>query len=89
MKRCPICKTTLFDDMPTCFGCMYQFGSKPELELRLTQEAACDAAAPHAETGALKGCAANAPEGCLLGEFLEKFERFMRDFLVDARIQVE
>ena len=39
MKTCPICNTTLFDDMETCYGCMYSFGSKPELE-RKAREAA-------------------------------------------------
>lgn len=32
MKTCPICKTTLFEDMEVCFGCMYRFGSRPDLE---------------------------------------------------------
>lgn len=32
MKICPVCASTLFDDMPTCFGCLYQFGSNPALE---------------------------------------------------------
>ena len=32
IKKCPVCKTTLFDDMDTCYGCMYKFGSSPELE---------------------------------------------------------
>lgn len=32
MKTCPICDTALFDDMEVCYGCMYSFGSKPELE---------------------------------------------------------
>ncbi len=27
MKRCPVCKASVFDDMPTCFGCMYEFSS--------------------------------------------------------------
>ncbi|WP_165172007.1 hypothetical protein [Adlercreutzia sp. ZJ242] len=32
MKTCPVCKTTLFDDMDVCYGCMYRFGSNPQLE---------------------------------------------------------
>lgn len=47
MKTCPICNTTLFDDMDVCYGCMYSFGSKPELE-RKAQEAA-SASAPVTE----------------------------------------
>lgn len=34
MKKCPVCKAAVFDDMRTCFGCMYQFGSNVELEGR-------------------------------------------------------
>lgn len=26
MKVCPVCKSTLFDDMDVCYGCMYRFG---------------------------------------------------------------
>ena len=32
MKICPVCESTLFDDMDTCFGCLYRFGSDPALE---------------------------------------------------------
>lgn len=32
MKVCPVCESTLFDDMDTCFGCLYRFGSDPALE---------------------------------------------------------
>lgn len=32
MKVCPTCMSKLFDDMDTCFGCMYRFGSEPERE---------------------------------------------------------
>lgn len=38
MKTCPVCKTSLFDDMEVCYGCMYAFGSKPELEQRACEE---------------------------------------------------
>ncbi len=41
MKTCPICNTTLFDDMEVCYGCMYSFGSKPELE-RKARDAASE-----------------------------------------------
>ncbi len=34
LKTCPICKTHVFDDMNTCYNCMYSFGSNPELEQR-------------------------------------------------------
>ena len=32
MKVCPVCKTTLFEDMEVCYGCLYRFGSEPALE---------------------------------------------------------
>lgn len=32
MKICPVCESALFDDMETCFGCLYRFGSDPALE---------------------------------------------------------
>lgn len=38
MKTCPVCKTSLFDDMEVCYGCMYAFGSKPELEQRVSEQ---------------------------------------------------
>ena len=28
MKECPICKAQVFEDMDTCYGCMYSFGAK-------------------------------------------------------------
>lgn len=34
LKTCPICKTHVFNDMNTCYNCMYSFGSNPELEQR-------------------------------------------------------
>lgn len=34
LKTCPICKTHVFDDMSTCYNCMYSFGSNPDLEQR-------------------------------------------------------
>ncbi len=39
MKVCPVCKTALFEDMEVCYGCMYHFGSNPELEKRMKDEA--------------------------------------------------
>lgn len=43
MKTCPVCKTALFEDMPVCYGCMYEFGSRPELERQAAQVAAGEA----------------------------------------------
>ena len=30
MKVCPVCKSTLFDDMDVCYGCMYRFDGGEE-----------------------------------------------------------
>lgn len=30
MKTCPVCKTAVFEDMDTCFGCMHRFGPDEE-----------------------------------------------------------
>ncbi|MEY8460315.1 hypothetical protein AALA69_04195 [Eggerthellaceae bacterium 24-137] len=32
LKLCPTCKTFVFEDMDTCYGCMYRFGSDPARE---------------------------------------------------------
>ena len=38
MKRCPVCASVQFDDMSTCYGCLYQFGSDPALEEQRSRE---------------------------------------------------
>ena len=35
LKTCPVCKTHVFNDMDTCYNCMYSFGSNPSLERKL------------------------------------------------------
>ena len=30
MKTCPVCKTQVFDDMQSCFGCMHRFDDDPD-----------------------------------------------------------
>lgn len=34
IKRCPVCNSTVFEDMSLCFNCMYSFGSNPAVEER-------------------------------------------------------
>lgn len=59
MKICPVCKTSLFDDMEVCYGCMYSFGSKPELERhaseRIAQEERAQQARAQQESSPLGG----------------------------------
>lgn len=32
MKKCPVCKTAVFDDMDVCYGCMHRFSAfEPEI----------------------------------------------------------
>lgn len=41
LKTCPVCGTTLFGDMEVCYGCMYRFGSNPDLERRACGGPSC------------------------------------------------
>lgn len=68
LKLCPTCKTFVFDDMDTCYGCMYRFGSDPEREEAVRreiegsdfpEEALVDSAAPPAVS--LGGCGREVP----------------------------
>lgn len=38
LKLCPTCKTFVFADMDTCYGCMYRFGSDPAREEAVRRE---------------------------------------------------
>lgn len=58
MKICPVCESALFDDMDTCFGCLYRFGSDPALEA--TRSAA---AVPWPVDGEEEKCAAGGGGG--------------------------
>lgn len=51
-KECPVCQARAFDDMRTCFNCMYQFGSNPALERKAAQEAREGSAELEEESGA-------------------------------------
>lgn len=53
MKTCPICRSTLFDDMGVCYGCMYEFGTKPELEKEAGPSDSIDLAVASASASAL------------------------------------
>lgn len=53
MKTCPICRSTLFDDMGVCYGCMYEFGTKPELEKEAGPSGSIDHAAVSASAPVL------------------------------------
>lgn len=38
LKRCPTCRTWVFEDMDTCFACMYRFGSDLAREVAAQKE---------------------------------------------------
>ena len=38
LKLCPTCKTSVFEDMDVCYGCMYRFGSDPAREEAVKRE---------------------------------------------------
>lgn len=48
LKICPTCKTMVFADMDTCYGCMYRFGSDPVREEAVRRELE-DSAFPESE----------------------------------------
>ncbi len=79
-KICPICKSTVFADMDTCYGCMYRFGSKPELEQQHT-----------AETPSVSEEIVGSPKegSALCVEFLVELQSFLRDFLLDRKVGVD
>ncbi len=85
MKSCPVCKTTLFEDMDTCYGCMYRFGSSPELEEKALSSGQGDSGG---ESNKQPSCQLGG-KGCLFSDFLVEFERFLRDFLVNRAVQVK
>lgn len=66
--------------MDTCYGCMYQFGSKPEWEAKANSDNAC---APGEQIAVSEKA-----YDCLLGRFLVEFDSFLRQFLLDAQIKV-
>lgn len=95
MKTCPICGSTIFDDMDTCFGCMHRFqddravqGDPAELsagsEMRSRDAAAARAPASEEALQPVRGEPAD-----LFGEFLVEFERFLGGFLVDRKVKIE
>ncbi len=90
MKRCPVCKTMLFDDMGTCYGCMYRFGSKPDLESRAQRQMEVPAIMDAAGAGGAERDGLQTPgtQTRSLGEFLVQFHRFLGDFLADASVKV-
>lgn len=52
VKTCPVCKTKLFEDMDTCFGCMHRFDADADFEAHRRDDAENEALHPAASKGA-------------------------------------
>ncbi len=87
MKQCPVCNTSIFDDMDVCYGCMYQFDNKPcSVEFANAEQANSSSTSMHCAEHIEKTSETNTSS--LLEHFLVEFERFLRDFLVNRAIQI-
>lgn len=60
---------------------MHSFAEDERPEPKTQNEAECEAGPP-------KACEGVGGEGCLLGEFLVQFEGFLREFVVDRKVDV-
>jgi hypothetical protein len=85
LKKCPVCGATLFDDAKICYGCMYEFGSDSELEIkkRNSQNPILD------QTIATDDSEEKSATNDLFCEFLVEFHGFLGDFLFDRKIEVK
>lgn len=97
VKKCPVCNSSVFEDMTVCFNCMYVFGSNPKVEER------ANAALAQVEEGSEppKSCSdteregaahcrfGNMDEGNLTDAFLVEFSRFLGEFIADRKISVK
>lgn len=81
IKACPVCNAMTFADMPTCFNCMHSFEGEEPAKPTVQAEGADGC-------GKRPSCRDVDGEGCLLGEFLVQFEGFLREFVVDRKVDV-
>ncbi len=97
MKRCPVCKTSVFEDMDTCYKCMYRFGSNEQLE-KSVLDAADAVPSPEVPASLVESSprARSAPSSAegrgredLLAEFLVELEGFLGKFIADRVVDVE
>lgn len=54
MKTCPICKSTSFDDMEICFGCMHRFDEAPYAAVEVMEAHEIDVEEPKIEASRQK-----------------------------------
>ncbi len=92
MRTCPVCRTAIFDDMDTCYGCMYRFEAEPATGSGGDERSRADGPdSGEAETGgAVRGVAGGSGDGDGLSHhFLIELERFLRGFLLDSGVKIE
>ena len=91
MRTCPVCRTAIFDDMDTCYGCMYRFEAEQAAGSGDERSGADTADGDAAETsGAARGVAGGSGDGDGLSRhFLIELERFLRGFLLDSGVKIE
>lgn len=34
MKKCPVCKSNIFDDMDTCYNCLHKFEMEEQIDTK-------------------------------------------------------
>jgi hypothetical protein len=75
IKKCPVCGAGVFSDMHTCFNCMHKF-EEGDLIYKNQAPEVC-------------ACETTGAQDCLFNEFLVEFERFLVEFLVNRRVNLE
>ena len=92
-KTCPVCHSTVFMDMDTCYNCMHSFADDSEEGIApIVKDDGPSADMPSfaketpAQAGAVSG---DAMAESLFGEFLVELEGFLRDFLVNRKIDIK
>ena len=62
LKRCPTCRTWVFEDMDICYACMYRFGSDLAREEAVQRETPLDESDPVASASE-SACVTGVPAG--------------------------
>ena len=70
MKTCPVCQGRVFDDMDTCFNCLYRF----------EKEAAAPEPEPQKEVYVPQWVMPK-EEGSIFRDYLSKYSQFLTGYL--------
>lgn len=76
----------MFDDMDTCYNCMYRFGSNEKLEESVAADGAGSPRAAGSSDASAAPTTADVAADGLLAEFLVELEGFLRQFLADRLV---